>query len=225
MPGTATLATAAEGAPRGRASRSRRQRAGWRYTRFVALMRRLLPASALLLAATVIVWPSLNGEDTQGTGGTGDPGTQAAFEGGRPTMSNARFLGTDDSGHPYTVTAVAAWQEKGGAIVHLEGLEGALRLENGARATVSSERGVWDRAARTLAMESNVTVVTDDGYRLHSERATVDLATGTASGSLPVRGEGPAGLIEAQGFLIADGGELLAFAGRVHLTLLPGGAP
>lgn len=216
----ATTERASGGA--GIATRPRHRRAGWRYSRFVGLMRLLLPASALLLAATVIVWPSLNGEGTQGGAGIGG---EIALEEGRPTMSNARFLGTDDHGHPYTVTAAAAWQEEGGAIVHLEGLKGAMRLENGALATVSSERGVWDRTAHTLAMESRVTLVTDDGYRLYSERATVDLATGTARGSLPVQGEGPAGQIQAQGFLIADGGDRLAFDGRVHLTLLPGGPP
>ena len=213
----------ASGAARGvETAAFRKVRAGRRYTRFVDLMRLLLPASALLLAATVIVWPSLNGEITPGVAAIG---TAPPLDEGHPTMSNARFLGTDDRGHPYTVTAAAAWQEEGGAIVHLQGLEGGMRLENGARATVSSERGVWDRAAQTLAMEANVTVATDDGYRFHSERATIDLATGTASGSQPVRGEGPAGTIEAQGFRIAEGGDRLAFAGRVHLTLLPGGGP
>lgn len=212
----------ASGAAKGAETAARPARVGRRYTRFVDLMRLLLPATALLLAGTVVVWPSLNGEIAPGVATVG---TAPLLGEGHPTMSNARFLGTDDRGHPYTVSAAAAWQEEGGAIVHLQGLEGGMRLENGARATVSSERGVWDRAGQTLALESNVTVATDDGYRLHSERATVDLAAGTASGSQPVRGEGPAGTIEAQGFLIAAGGDRLAFAGRVHLTLLPGGGP
>ncbi len=221
------IPTAAPGAARppgpAAAQGHRRIGGGGRHTRFVGLMRWLLPVGALSLAVTVIVWPHLNVADR---GTMVDLGTLDLPVGDRPVMTNARFLGADKDGNPYIVTATAAWREQGREkIVHLENLRGSAILENGVGTTFRSDRGVYDQASRLLVVEANASVSTDEGYEFHSDYALIDLDKGVAEGHLPVSGRGPAGAIDAQGFRVAENGDRLFFDGRVHLTILPGAQP
>jgi len=214
-------------ASQGRATAGRgRVKIDWRYTRFVGLMRWLLPVSALLLATSVIVWPYFNVTGTRTTIDINMLARDVGILGAQPTMTNARFLGTDKDGDSYTVTATSAWQEQGyDELIYLEDLQGDMTLDSGMWATILSDRGVYDRVGQFLVVESNVSVFTDEGYELHSDYALIDLDNGTAEGHLPVRGQGPAGLIDAQGFRITDNGDRLFFDGRVHLTIFPGATP
>ncbi len=194
-----------------------------RYTRFVSLMRLLLPVSAILLAATVVVWPYFNVTDSATVV---DIKTLNLPTEDRPTMANARFLGTDNKGQPFTVTATTAWQEQGyDELIYLEGLQGDMMLDSDMWATIYSDRGVYDQVGQLLIVESNVSVFTDEGYEIHSDYALIDLNKGTAEGNLPVHGQGPAGLIDAQGFRISDYGDNIFFEGRMRLTLFPRSQP
>jgi len=194
-----------------------------RYTRFVGLMRCLLPVSAIILATTVVVWPYFNVTDS---GTVVDIATLNLPAEDRPTMANARFLGTDNKGQPFTVTAVTAWQEQGyDELVYMEDLQGDMMLDSGMWATIYSDRGIYDQVGQLLVVESNVSVFTDEGYELHSDYALIDLDQGIAEGHMPVSGQGPAGLIDAQGFRITDNGDKLFFEGRVYLTLFPESQP
>ena len=194
-----------------------------RYTRFVGLMRLLLPISAIVLATTVVVWPYFNVTDT---GTVVDIATLNLPSEDRPTMANARFLGTDNKGQPFTVTAATAWQEQGyDELIYMEDLQGDMMLDSGMWATIYADRGIYDQVGQLLVVESNVNVFTDEGYELHSDYALIDLDQGIAEGHMPMNGQGPAGLIDAQGFRITDNGDKLFFEGRVYLTLYPESQP
>ena len=195
------------------------------YTRFVGLMRWLLAFGALALAATVIIWPSFTGRGPNQTP-LDLPTTGIEIKDGRPTMTNARFLSTDEKGQPYTVTADLAWQEQGAEeIIFMEVLEGDILLDSGAWMQIGADRGVFDQESQLLVLESNVSLFSDSGYELHTDYAEIDLASGTAEGDMQVEGQGPAGLLNASGFAIADNGDRIRFTGPVHMTIFPGQKP
>ena len=201
-----------------------RRGVGVRYTRFVGLMRGLLAFGAIALAVTVIVWPYFNGRNTPSQFDL--PATGIEIKDGRPTMSNARFLATDENGQPYTITADLAWQEQGAEdIIFMDVLEGDILLQSGAWMTLSADRGVFDQADQRLILESNVNLFSDAGYELHTQEAEIDLASGTAQGDMQVDGQGPAGLLTASGFAISDNGDRIRFTGPVHMTVFPGQKP
>lgn len=202
-----------------------RRGAGTLYTRFVGLMRWLLAFGAVALAATVISWPYFSGRNA--TPNQIDlPTTGIEIKDGRPTMTNARFLATDDSGQPYTITADLAWQEQGAEdIIFMDVLEGDILLQSGAWMTLSADRGVFDQTDQRLILESNVNLYSDAGYELHTQEAEIDLASGTAQGDMQVEGQGPAGLLTAAGFVITDNGDRIRFTGPVHMTVFPGQKP
>ncbi len=198
---------------------------GWRYTRFVGMMRWLLVFGAAALAASLILWPYLHAPG----GGEEfllDEATGIELKDGRPTMINARFLATDDQGQPYTITAELAWQEQGvEEIVFMETLEGDILLRSGLWMSLSADRGVFDQIEQLLILESNIDLFSDAGYELHTDSAQIDLAAGTAQGDMDVEGQGPSGLLTAAGFEILQSGDRIRFTGPVHMTLYPGEQP
>ncbi len=200
----------------------RRARLTGGYSRFVAFMRWLLPIGAVALAAALIAWPYIESRDEGFTLMMSDLEVDDA---GRLVMDNARFLGTDDKGQPYTVTAIAAWQDPNeDEIINLETLQGDITLQSGAWIAISAATGRYDRPAERLILEHDVSVFTDEGYELHTDVAEFDLSQGTGWGDKPVSGQGPAGLLEAQGFRLSEGDGKIHFVGPVHMTLFPGSA-
>lgn len=204
---------------------SGRRGRGAHYSRFVGLMRWSLAFGALGLAATVVAWPYLYGRGNAPSQ-FDLPTTGIEIKDGRPTMTNARFLATDDSGQPYTITADLAWQELGAEdIIFMEVLEGDILLQSGAWMTLSADRGVFDQADQRLILEANVSLFSDSGYEMHTSKAEIDLASGTAQGDMQVAGQGPVGLLTASGFDIRDNGDRIRFTGPVHMTVFPGQQP
>jgi lipopolysaccharide export system protein LptC len=145
---------------------------------------------------------------------------------GRLTMSNARFLGTDEKGQPYTLTTREAWQEPDNQdIVNLEEVEGDILMDSGAWFSVSAATGQYDQASQILTLRTDVSVYTDQGYELHTEMAEFDMAAGVGWSDNPVSGQGPGGLLDAQGFRVTQDDGKLHLVGPVHMTLYPGAAP
>ena len=193
------------------------------YSRFVGLMRWLLPIGAAALAAALIAWPYL---DSRNDGFEMIMSDLEIDDSGRLTMQNARFLGTDDSGQPYTVTTDEAWQDPAEQdVVYLGPMQGDISLTSGAWIAVSALSGKFDRLAETLVLEQDVSVFTDEGYELHTEKAEFDLSLGTGWGDDPVSGQGPAGLLEAEGFRLSEADGKIHFVGPVRMTLYPGATP
>lgn len=197
---------------------------GWRYTRFVGLMRWLLVFGAVALAVTMVLWPSFTGRNSDSSALPVE--ISGEIKDGRPTMLNARFLAADDGGQPYTITADLAWQEQGAAdIIFMETLEGDILLQSGTWMSISADRGVFDQAEQLLILESHVDLFSDAGYELHTDHAEIDLASATAHGDMQVAGQGPTGLLTAGGFEIMDKGDRIRFTGPVHMTIFPGEQP
>ena len=145
---------------------------------------------------------------------------------GRLTMANARFLGTDDKGQPYTLTTREAWQDPDEKdIVNLEDVEGDMLLDSGAWFAISSVTGRYDQSTQILTLQEDVSLYTDQGYELHTEKAEFDLEAGNGLERWPVSGQGPSGLVDAQGFRITLDDGKLHLVGPVHMTLFPGPTP
>ena len=85
-------------------------RAGARYSRFVALMKVVLPLIALVLVAMVAIWPQLK---EAGEGFRIEISRMGLGAAGGHSMLNARYAGVDEEGRPFTITAATAEQEAG----------------------------------------------------------------------------------------------------------------
>ncbi len=200
----------------------RRRRVGvatGRYSRFVGLMKLVLPMSAVALAVLVIAWPYLT---------RGDSGLPIAFSSIKVDdaetvyMTNARYFGSDDKAQPFTVVAETVNREVGDPdTVHFTLPKAEIKLNDGAWMAFTAERGTLFQSEQELTFDGGVSIFSDTGYEFHTERAKIDLRTSVAHGSDPVEGRGPLGLLNAEGFHLDRDTGILRFEGGVRLVLTP----
>lgn len=187
-----------------------------KYSRFVSAMKVLLPSVAGLLLALVFILPQLRGEPEQLTADI----AITTDNGGALSLVNARYLGTDTSGQPFTVTAESVREADGGDDnIDLTAPQADISLNDGTWLMVGADTGRYHRESQTLNLEGAVNLFQDQGYQLHTESAVILLEQGTATSSMPVQTQGPFGRLESQGFDLQDKGKVVFFTGPAKLVL------
>jgi lipopolysaccharide export system protein LptC len=180
----------------------------------ITLTKWLLPAAALLLLATIALWPQLARMRES---------ARIAFqrvttEVGGATLTDVRYRGVDEQGRPYTLTAATA-QQDGPDRINLTTPKGDITLGNGPWLMVQSKLGVYLQHSGQLDLSREVTLYRDDGTTLVTASASIDMKNGAAASSEPTHAEGPFGVLDAQGFTLTDKGTAIQFAGPAHLVL------
>jgi lipopolysaccharide export system protein LptC len=190
----------------------------------VSRLKLAFPLIAGFIIALVLIWPNVVPNRHGFPIGGGKVSLQEAET---LRMTNARFVGTDQKGQPYAVTASSATEANPSApTVDLTDPKADMTMKDGAWTMGSALTGVYHRDLKTLDLIDNVTVFHDSGAEFHTSKATIDLVTHDASGQEPVRGQSPSGTIEGQGFTITKRGQIITFTGKSHAILRqrPGGA-
>ena len=190
------------------------------YSLFARLMRYVLPVVAVVLLATVVVWPLISGQE-DGFRLSFSPAD--AIDSGPLMMENARYIGVDSRNQSYTVIAEQAIQESVEAdLIELITPKADIILSDNGWLALTAERGSYFRGSEILDLEGRVNSFSDEGFEMRTEAARVELALGRASGSLPVEGQGPLGVLNAVGFEFIEGGAIIRFGGPVRLVIYPG---
>jgi lipopolysaccharide export system protein LptC len=191
-----------------------------RYSRFVRLMKIVLPVAAATLIAAVLAWPTDRDKA---------PDFQLSLmglertEAGELGMSKGRFIGTDTRNQPYVITAEAARPDGANSMnVTLHTLQADLSMQDGTWLSVTAPSGHFDRTAEQLRLAGPVDIFSSNGFELHTPAATVDMKTGTASGDSTVEATGPMGNLRAQSFRFERAGQRYFFTGNVRLVVRPG---
>jgi lipopolysaccharide export system protein LptC len=180
----------------------------------ITLTKWLLPTAALLLLATIALWP----EFIRMRDSARIAFQRLATEVGGATLTDARYHGVDEQGRPYTLTAATA-QQDGPDRVNLTTPKGDITLSNGTWLMVQSKVGVFLQHSGQLDLSQDVTLYRDDGTTMTTASASVDLKNGAAASSDPTHAEGPFGTLYSQGFTLTDKGTAIQFSGPAHLVL------
>jgi lipopolysaccharide export system protein LptC len=194
-------------------------------SRFVALMKYLLPVLAMSLLALVVAWPQLvPSEDRIEI----DLAAVGPSGGSKPQVLNPRVLGIDASARPFQITADlgSRTQNGDGRDIYLFDLPKAdITLNDGSWVAITSESGRYEEASKMLYLKDNVNLFHDSGYEFTTSAARFDVVNDNASGDEPVHGQGPFGEIDAEGFRIIDGGDRIVFTGKARMTIFGGADP
>ncbi len=181
----------------------------------VTLTKWLLPLGALLLLASVALWPEIARVKDQGR-----IAFRRAFsvesESGR--MKEPRYRGVDERGRPYTITAASAMQA-GPLRIDLVEPKGDLVPDNGSWIMVESHAGVYIQHVGQLDLSHDVVLYRDDGTVMRTQSAAVDVKQGAAASDDMTHAEGPFGVLDAQGFTLTDKGAAIQFHGPARLVL------
>lgn len=190
------------------------------YSRFVNLSKFLLPMVAALLIVLILVWPHVQAVEKQFRMGFAALDVDQSED---PSMVNPRFVGANDDGQSFSITADLARDPVTGKNVYdLEQPKADLILEDGTWVVLTAESGVYYRDGDTLDLTGQVNIFHDSGYEFRTATARIDLKNGTASGNDPVEGQGPFGNLRSEGFRMIGKGNTIYFTGKATLLLHPG---
>jgi len=191
------------------------------YSNFVSIMRFVLPLGALFLLCLIILWPLISGrEEGFRVSFSVAPELDASLR-----MVNARYMGVDDRNQSYTVTAAEASQlEPQSTLVSLKQIKADVFIddETGQWLALNATEGLYERDSGLLDLTGNVSIYSDQGHEFHTEKARINLDTRIADGDMPIRGQGPLGILQAGGFYLDSDNQQMVFGNGVKLIIYPG---
>ncbi len=189
-----------------------------RYSRFVLVMKRVLPIAAGLLIAAVIAYSLVPRQSEKLSLATGN----WTIINNDLTMTKPRLTGTDRRGNPFVVTAEAAIQNPGNVrLATLRAIQADMTIDKNRWLNATVAAGFIDMNKGTLALHDGIAIFSDDGYEVHTERADIDLKKGLFHGPVAVNGQGPMGTFRADSFDIDRDSGVLQLHGHVHMTIEP----
>lgn len=227
-PRTGRLVPAGEGARAGGVPATR-QLDGWgrerpraeatvSYSRFVRIMKVMLPLVAFSLIVLVVLYSATGGDRTK---------VALTFE----TMDsvdkdralvNPKLTGTDGRGQPFTVTAKGATQEKGKTRrMVFDNVVADVTMQDKSWVQVDAKTGLLDGEAKTLDLSESINIFSDKGYECHTTTARYDFGLGLLKGENPISCQGPLGLISAKKFEGLREPGIMRFTGGVSTTYFP----
>jgi lipopolysaccharide export system protein LptC len=186
--------------------------AAWRRrARVIHGLRVALPAMIVVIFAGIgatIVHHSLTG------------GPRTGEESEAPIrLVNPRFVGRDDQGRSFVLTAATATRDDDDYQRVLLDSPAVILDESGAdpmRITAGS--GVYHEGTRRLQMEGGVTLSSKD-QTFNTATSLYNTATGELSGSGPIQGVGSLGEIAAKSYGVYDKGGRMVFKGGVRARI------
>lgn len=188
-----------------------------RYSRFVALMKRALPAAAFAIIVAVLGFffvarqPSKLSMTYKSLGHVEND----------LAMTKPRLSGTDGQGNPFVITAEVAIQDARNAKrARLKKIEADFSVGKDDWLSARAAQGVVDMTAGTLALDGGLQIFSDRGYQLQSARAAVDINKGIVLGPQEVTGQGPLGTLRADGFRFDRTSGQLLLDGHVEMSLI-----
>ena len=187
-----------------------------RYSRFVALMKRLLALGAFLIIAAVLAFFFVQRLPRQ---------LQMSYEQlshikNDLAMVKPRLSGADAKGNPYVITADMAVQDAHNPKkASLKNLEADLALDSRNWLNARARSGMVDMNTGQLELTGGIDVFTATGYELHSRSASANLKQSVIHGQDPVTGQGPQGTLRADEFHADRATDILTLSGHVQMTL------
>jgi lipopolysaccharide export system protein LptC len=140
----------------------------------------------------------------------------------RMRLETAHYVGTDDKGQKFQITANRAIQRSSNVpLVDIQGVLARLGLANGP-VTIAADAGQYDLDKQQVAIPGTVKVTGPDGYRLGTRAVNVDLKQHRLASTGPVAGEMRLGQFQA-GRLHADlGTRTVVLDGGARLKIVQG---
>lgn len=182
-----------------------------RYTRFVALSKWSLVAVAMMLMASLVVWPLVTKDKT---------GLRVSFVGtstvdgnpSRPVMTNPQYYGVNENGQEYKVTGETATQQSSSLVV-IDKVSAQLSKPDGSWVALTADHAEFQQDKKLIDLFGNVNVLDDQQNQFITDEAKIDATTMHVVGEKPIRGVGLQGNIVASAFEITDNGNRIIFKG------------
>jgi lipopolysaccharide export system protein LptC len=195
----------------------RARRSADRYSRRVAILKRVLPTIGVALLLLVAAWPRL--APLLDSVRFGFPAIDLR-EARELKMLKPRYAGIDRYDRPYVVTAAVGRQVPNHSnLMSLEQPRARLTAHGGAKVVLTAATGIYQSQTELLDLFGKVTLTHQNGTRFVTRQAHADFSDNTAEGHDPIEGHGPSGDVWGQGFRVLDKGDTIIFTGRSRVVL------
>lgn len=197
---------------------TRRQRAalpGSSRDRIFGVLRWLLPALALIVLATIIIWPLTKVREFSFLLAK----DKVAMAKERMRIDNAVYRGETIKGEAFVISAGGAVQRSSAVpIVELDNLNARLQLADGPL-TVTAPSGRYFLETDKLQIAGPVMLDSTSGFSLDSKQVDIDINARTVSTDKPVTGTLPLGTFRANSFDADIRGRTVVLSGGAHLRI------
>jgi lipopolysaccharide export system protein LptC len=140
----------------------------------------------------------------------------------RMRVEQAKYVGTDDKGQQFEMTAQRALQRSSDVpLVDIWGMFARLRLDRGPL-LIAANRGQYNLDTQKVAINGPVKVAGPDGYRLATRDVTVDLKQRRLSSGGPVVGQMRLGQFQAGQLHANLGDRTVVLDGGARLKIVQG---
>ncbi|MGF1454531.1 MAG: LPS export ABC transporter periplasmic protein LptC [Alphaproteobacteria bacterium] len=190
-----------------------------RYSRFVLLMKLLLPLTAFsVIALTVFFSATYEVNDELTVTFAKSPSLKDDRRMIAPT-----FSGTNQDGNPFKVTAASAERlETDRRIILLNTLSATIGTADGGTLNLSSTDGELDTARQVMTLSGDVKIEAEAGYTFTTAVVSINLDEESVRGETPVTGAGPMGTLKAGSFTVSPGWGTVRFHDGVRVDVEPG---
>ncbi len=177
-----------------REGKSSRSAGSDNYSRFVKMMRIVLPLAAAGIFALLFAWPELDRKVK-----AVPRQVEVTSENITNELINPRFEGVDNRQRPFTITAARAVQsDDDPGQVNLELPVADITLSDGKWLAAEAEKGLYRQDSRSLELEGKVFLFYGQGYEITTEKLYVDLKGQEVWSESEVSGKGPKGHLQAR---------------------------
>lgn len=164
-----------------------------RYSRWVAILKVMLPLAALGLLSTLFLLSRQT--DVEATIPFTDRDIADRLR--NQQITGPSYAGTSSNGEDIYVTAATISPPIGDKPAQARDLEARLERARGEVVRMWSQRGSFDEETGTASFDSNVTIETSTGYVIETQKLTAQLDASRATAPGKVYGTGPVGQFQA----------------------------
>lgn len=188
-----------------------------RHSRRVNRLKILLPLLAVVMSGgfigySLVSTPASVAVQTEGS----------AFAEGKLVMDSPKLEGFTKDGRPYSVNASRATQDYDKQdIISLDGIDARMPVETDNWARVEAMSGVYDRAANTLDVPTDILVTTTDGMVAKLKSAFLDIDNGSLKSTTTVDIQSYGSRVTADSMMVLENGKRVIFETRVRVYIDP----
>jgi lipopolysaccharide export system protein LptC len=189
-----------------------------RHSRAVRVLRKTLPAFAVLVLASYFITAQLGMSVDIGDLNASIDGIEVAD--GNLRMVNPKLQGADKKNGKYVIGADYADQDvRDPTIIKLHALKADLAAPDGGWSRMRAVRGVFNSKTERLVMQDKITVATSSGITGELKHASLNAKTQTLRSHRPVSFVLPNGTVNAAALTFNSAQSVLTFRGKVHVHI------
>lgn len=190
-----------------------------RHSRHVAILRKALPAAAVLVLASYFVSSQFATSVSIGDLNASIDGIEVAD--GNLRMVNPKLEGSDKKNGKYVIGADYADQDiRDPKTIKLHAIRAELTAADGGWSRMNAVRGVFDSKAERLVMQDKIGIATSSGITGQLMHASLDAKAQILRSHRPVWFNLPNGKVTANALTFSSRDSTLTFRGKVRVHII-----